>query len=195
MNRKASLRRKTTEVDVHVEININGTGIYKINTSIPFFDHMLEQFSKHGYFDLIVEAKGDIKIDFHHTVEDVGLTLGEAFANALSDKRGIKRFGEAFVPFDDALVLSVVDLSGRPFCTFKVDNPKSKIGEFDVELAEEFFKSFTNSLKCNLYIEKMSGSNLHHIVEAIFKAVARALDIATSTDPRSDNIPSTKGKL
>ncbi len=195
MSRKATVKRKTTEVGVKVEINIDGSGIYNINTGIPFFDHMLEQFSKHGYFDLRVEAKGDIEIDFHHTVEDVGLTLGEAIGNALSDKRGIKRFGQAYVPFDETLVLSVIDLSGRPFFTFKADNPKSKIGEFDVELTEEFFKSLTNALKCNLYIEKISGGNLHHIVEAVFKSVARALDEATSIDPRSDNIPSTKGKL
>lgn len=195
MSRKASLKRKTTEVDVNVEINIDGTGKYDINTGIPFFDHMLEQFSKHGYFDLSVQATGDIKIDFHHTVEDVGLALGEAISKALSDKKGIRRFGEAYVPFDETLILSVVDLSGRPFCTFKIDYPKSKVGDFDIELAEEFFKSFTNSLKCNLYIEKISGGNLHHIIEAAFKSVARALDKATGIDPRSDNIPSTKGTL
>ena len=195
MSRKASVKRKTAEVAVNIDLKIDGTGVYDINTGIPFFDHMLEQFSKHGYFDLNVKADGDIEIDFHHTVEDVGLALGEAIAEALGDKRGIRRFGQAYVPFDETLVLTVVDLSGRPFCTFKADSPKSKVGEFDVELAEEFFKSFTNTLKCNLYIEKIAGGNLHHIVEAIFKSVARALDQATGIDPRSDKVPSTKGKL
>lgn len=195
MNRKAAVKRKTTEVDVSIEVNIDGTGMYSIDTGIPFFDHMLEQFSKHGYFDLKIKAKGDIEIDFHHTVEDVGLTLGDAILKALDEKRGIRRFGQAYIPFDETLVLSVIDISGRPFCTFRVESPKSKIGEFDVELAEEFFKSFTNTLKCNLYIEKIAGGNLHHIVEAMFKSVARALDEATSIDPRTDKVPSTKGKL
>ena len=195
MNRKAAVKRKTTEVDVSIDVNIDGTGIYDIDTGIPFFDHMLEQFSKHGYFDLKIKAKGDIEIDFHHTVEDVGLTLGDAILKALAEKRGIRRFGQAYVPFDETLVLSVIDLSGRPFCTFRAESPKSKMGEFDVELAEEFFKSFTNTLKCNLYIEKVAGGNLHHIVEAMFKSVARALDEATSIDPRTDKVPSTKGKL
>ncbi len=195
MSRKAKVKRKTSEVDVSTEINIDGSGNYQIATGVAFLDHMLEQFSKHGYFDLILKAKGDIEIDYHHTVEDVGITLGDAIGKALGDKKGITRFGQAFVPFDESLVFAAVDLSGRPYCVYNVQTPKSKVGEFDTELAEEFFKSFSNSLKCNLHIELKYGDNLHHIIEATFKAVARALDNATSVDTRSKTIPSTKGIL
>ncbi|HSG31964.1 MAG TPA: imidazoleglycerol-phosphate dehydratase HisB [Thermodesulfobacteriota bacterium] len=195
MPRKAKVKRKTSEVDVSIDINLDGSGNYQISTGVAFFDHMLEQFSKHGFFDLTLKAKGDIEIDFHHTVEDVGITLGDAIQKALGDKKGIKRFGHAYVPFDETLVFAAVDLSGRPFCVYNMQTPKSKVGEFDTELAEEFFKSFTNSLKCNLHIELKYGDNLHHIIEATFKAVARALDTATSIDPRSNKIPSTKGML
>ncbi len=195
MPRKAKVKRKTSEVDVSVDINLDGSGSYQINTGVAFFDHMLEQFSKHGLFDLTLKAKGDIEIDYHHTVEDVGITLGEAIGKALGDKKSITRFGHAFVPFDESLVFAAVDLSGRPCCVYNVKTTKSKVGEFDTELAEEFFKSFTNSLKCNLHIELKYGDNLHHIIEATFKAVARALDTATSIDPRSNKIPSTKGML
>lgn len=195
MQRKAKVQRKTSEVDVTIQINLDGRGEYKINTGVPFFDHMLEQFSKHGYFDLEINAEGDIEIDFHHTVEDVGLALGEVILKALGDKKGITRFGESFVPFDEALVFAAVDLSGRPYCVYKIDTPKSKVGDFDIELAEEFFKSFTNTLKCNLHIEIKSGDNLHHIIEATFKAVGRAMDKATSIDKRSQEVPSTKGVL
>ncbi|NIP38902.1 MAG: imidazoleglycerol-phosphate dehydratase HisB [Candidatus Dadabacteria bacterium] len=195
MPRKAKVKRKTSEVDVSTEINIDGSGNYQIATGVAFLDHMLEQFSKHGYFDLILKAKGDIEIDYHHTVEDVGITLGDAIGKALGDKKGITRFGQAFVPFDESLVFAAVDLSGRPYCVYNVQTPKSKVGEFDTELAEEFFKSFSNSLKCNLHIELKYGDNLHHIIEATFKAVARALDNATSVDTRSKTIPSTKGIL
>ena len=195
MPRKAKVKRKTSEVDVSIDINLDGSGNYQISTGVAFFDHMLEQFSKHGFFDLTLKAKGDIEIDFHHTVEDVGITLGDAIQKALGDKKGIKRFGHAYVPFDETLVFAAVDLSGRPFCVYNMQTPKSKVGEFDTELAEEFFKSFTSSLKCNLHIELKYGDNLHHIIEATFKAVARALDTATSIDPRSNKIPSTKGML
>ena len=195
MTRQSKIERKTSEVAVSVDINVDGSGRHNVDTGIPFFNHMLSQFAKHGYFDLKLKAKGDLEVDYHHTVEDVGLTLGEAFRTALGDKRGISRFGEAFVPFDEALVFASVDLSGRPFCAYRVDTPKSKIGEFDAELGREFFKSLTNTLKCNLHIELKHGDNLHHIIEAAFKAVGRALDHATMIDARSKEIPSTKGRL
>ena len=193
--RKAKVHRKTSEVDVTVDIDLDGKGKYEIETGIPFFDHMLSQFAKHGYFDLRIKAKGDIEVDFHHTVEDVGLALGDAILKALGDKKGITRFGEATVPFDETLATSNVDLSGRPFLVFHAEIPKSKVGEFDLELAEEFFKSFSNTLLCNLHIDLKYGDNLHHMVEAIFKSVGRALDTATKLDPRTDEVPSTKGKL
>jgi imidazoleglycerol-phosphate dehydratase len=193
--RKAKTERVTSEVKVKVEINLDGKGDYEIDTGIPFFDHMLSQFAKHGYFDLKISASGDLDVDFHHTVEDVGLTLGEAILGALGDKKSIRRFGEAFVPFDETLAFASVDLSGRPYLVYKVKVPKSKVGEFDLELGEEFFKSFSNTLLCNLHIELKYGENLHHMIEAIFKAVGRALDNATRIDARSGGIPSTKGKL
>lgn len=193
--RQAKIERKTTEVSARIDISLDGSGKFDIDTGIAFFNHMLAQLAKHGYFDLKIKAIGDIDIDFHHTVEDVGLALGEAIFEALGDKRSITRFGEAFVPFDETLAFACVDLSGRPHFEFRVEIPKSKVGEFDVELAEEFFKSLTNTLKCNLHIELKYGDNLHHIIEAMFKAVGRALDKATTLDPRSRDIPSTKGKL
>lgn len=180
---------------MRVDINLDGRGAYEIDTGIPFFNHMLSQFAKHGYFDLKIKAIGDIDIDFHHTVEDVGLALGEAFLKALGDKKGIARFGEAFVPFDETLAFASMDLSGRPYIAYRASVPKTKVGEFDLELGEEFFKSLTNTLMCNLHIELKYGDNLHHMIEAIFKAVGRALDKASAMDPRSDDIPSTKGKL
>lgn len=193
--RKAKTERVTSEVKVKVDINLDGKGDYEIETGIPFFDHMLSQFAKHGYFDLKISAAGDLDVDFHHTVEDVGLALGDAVLKALGDKKSIKRFGEAFVPFDETLAFASVDLSGRPYLVYRVKVPKSKVGEFDLELGEEFFKSFSNTLLCNLHIELKYGENLHHMIEAIFKAVGRALDNATKIDPRSGGIPSTKGKL
>jgi imidazoleglycerol-phosphate dehydratase len=195
MERRAKVERKTSEVEVSVDINIDGKGKYDIETGIPFFNHMLSQFAKHGYFDLTLRAKGDIDVDFHHTVEDVGLALGEAFLKALGDKKGISRFAEAFVPFDETLVFASVDLSGRPYFVYRVRTSKSKVGDFDVELGKEFFKSLSTTLKCNLHIGLKYGDNLHHIIEAAFKAVGRALDKASKIDPRSEEIPSTKGKL
>lgn len=193
--RTAKVHRKTSEVDVTVDIDLDGKGKYEIETGIPFFDHMLSQFAKHGYFDLKIKATGDIEVDYHHTVEDVGLALGEAILKALGDKKGITRFGEATVPFDETLATSNVDLSGRPYLVFHAEIPKSKVGEFDLELTEEFFKSFSNTLLCNLHIDLKYGDNLHHMVEAMFKSVGRALDTATKLDPRSNEVPSTKGKL
>ena len=193
--RKAKVQRKTSEVEVTVDITLDGKGKFEIDTGIPFFDHMLSQFAKHGYFDLKIKAVGDIDVDFHHTVEDVGLTLGDAILKALGDKKGIVRFGEATVPFDETLATANVDLSGRPYLVFNAQIPKSKVGDFDLELAEEFFKSFSNTLLCNLHIELKYGDNLHHMVEAVFKSVGRALDNASKLDPRSNEVPSTKGKL
>ena len=194
-DRKGKTERVTSEVKVEVEINLDGEGNFNIDTGIPFFDHMLAQFSRHGYFDLDIKAVGDIEVDFHHTVEDVGLALGDAFLKALGDKKSITRFGEAFVPFDETLAFASVDLSGRPYLVYNVAVPKTKVGEFDVELGEEFFKSFSNTLLCNLHIELKYGDNLHHVIEAVFKAVGRALDKASSIDPRSSSVPSTKGTL
>lgn len=193
--RKAKVERKTSEVKVSVDINLDGKGKFEIDTGIPFFNHMLSQFAKHGYFDLKINAIGDIDVDFHHTVEDVGLALGEAFLKALGDKKGITRFGEAVVPFDETLATASVDLSGRPYLIFRADVPKSKVGEFDLELGEEFFKSLSNTLMCNLHIELKYGDNLHHMIEAIFKSVGRALDKASKLDSRSNEVPSTKGML
>ena len=195
MSRKSIVKRKASEVDVSVELNIDGKGLYNIDTGIPFFDHMLEQLSKHGLFDLNIKASGDTEIDFHHTVEDVGIALGEAFNEALGDKKSIKRYGSFSVPFDETLSSSDIDLSGRPFFIFDVDLNNGKVGEFDIELTKEFFQSFTNNIKANIHINTKYGSNNHHIIESIFKSVARSLDIATQIDSRSDSIPSTKGNL
>ena len=195
MKRQATVNRKTKEVKCSITLNLDGSGKYDIKTGIPFFNHMLEQFAKHGYFDLKIKAIGDTEIDFHHTVEDTGIVLGDAFDKSLGDKKGIRRFAHASVPFDDSLVSVTLDLSGRPYFVLRGEIPKSKVGEFDVELTEEFFKSFSNSLKCNLHIELKYGTNLHHNIEAMFKAVGIALDEATSIDTRSKAVPSTKGTL
>ena len=189
------VERKTNEVEVYVKINIDGEGKYKIDTGIPFFNHMLEQLAKHGLFDIEISAKGDTEIDFHHTVEDVGIALGEAFNQALGDKKGINRYGFSSIPFDETLSSSSLDLSGRPFFIFKVEMPSTKVGEFDVELTREFFQSFTNNLKANIHIETKYGTNNHHIIESIFKSIAKSLDVATTYDSRSNSIPSTKGNL
>ena len=195
VERRALVKRRTSEVSAEIDVDLDGTGKFDIRTGIPFFDHMLSQFAKHGYFDLSVKAEGDIDVDFHHTVEDVGLTLGEAFSRALGDKRGIARYGHAIIPFDDALVVAAVDLSDRPCLVFRGDLPKGKVGEFDVELAEEFFKSFSSSLRCNLHMDVRRGTNLHHAVEATFKALGRSMDAASRMDGRSSDVPSTKGAL
>lgn len=195
MERKAKIQRTTSETDIEVSINLDGTGQQDIETPIPFLDHMLSQIAKHGHFDLAVKAKGDTHIDFHHTVEDIGITLGEAFLKALGDKRGIRRFAQAKIPLNEALAEVIVDISGRAFFVFNLDLPKSKLGQFDVELVSEFFQAFAANSGVTLHINSPYWSNLHHIVEASFKAFARALDQACSLDPRSQEIPSTKGKL
>ncbi len=195
MKRQATVNRKTKEVKCEIELDLDGSGKFEIKTGVPFFSHMLEQFAKHGYFDLKITTAGDTNVDFHHTVEDTGIALGEAFYKALGDKKSIRRFAHSSVPFDESLVCVSVDLSGRPYLVFNGDIPKSKVGDFDVELVEEFFKSFAHSTKCNLHIELKYGTNLHHNIEAMFKAVGIALDEATSIDTRSNTVPSTKGKL
>ncbi|RII29228.1 MAG: imidazoleglycerol-phosphate dehydratase HisB [Geobacter sp.] len=195
MSRKATIERITRETQIKLTLDLDGTGEAKVCTSVPFLDHMLNLFARHGLFDLMVEAKGDIDIDFHHTVEDIGIVLGEALKEALGNKEGIRRYGQATVPMDETLASVAVDLSGRPCLVYNVRLPKVKIGEFDVELAKEFFQALTNNLAANVHINVMYGDNVHHILEACFKALARALDQATQLDPRIAGVMSTKGKL
>jgi len=193
--RKADLHRKTTETDIHLSLNLDGEGTYKIATGVPFLNHMLELFVRHGFFDLTLRATGDVEIDDHHTVEDVGLALGQAFREALGDKKGIRRFGEATVPLDEALVTCVVDLSGRPFLAYNLKISQEKVGNFATELIHDFFLAFTNQLAMNLHFNLTQGRNPHHIIEAAFKAFARALSSATQYDPRVKGVLSTKGSL
>ncbi len=195
MPRTAVVERVTKETRIRLSLGLDGTGDSKICTSVPFLDHMLELFARHGLFDLQVEAQGDIDIDFHHTVEDIGIVLGEALKRALADKAGICRYGQATVPMDETLASAAIDLSGRPYLCFNVPLPKVKIGEFDVELVREFFQAFTNSACLNLHLTLKYGENTHHIVEACFKAFARALNQATGLDPRISGVLSTKGTL
>ena len=195
MSRKASLERITKETQIKLTLEIDGRGEAKIYSSVPFLDHMLDLFTRHGLFDLQIEAKGDIDIDFHHTVEDIGIVLGQAFREALGDKKGIRRYGQASVPMDETQASVAIDLSGRPYMVYNVKLPKVKIGEFDVELAREFFQAFANNAGANLHINVLYGDNVHHILEACFKGMARALDMATQVDPRIEGVLSTKGKL
>ncbi|MBU2590515.1 MAG: imidazoleglycerol-phosphate dehydratase HisB [Nitrospinota bacterium] len=195
MTRKGESKRKTNETDIGISLKIDGIGKYSIDTSVPFLDHMLSQIAKHGFFDMEVTATGDTKIDFHHTVEDAGIVLGEVFKSALGDKKGIRRYGYASVPLNEALANVTVDLSGRPYFVYNVNLPKEKVGDFDVELIEEFFNAFAVHCGVTLHINVLYGTNLHHIVEAIFKSFAKAMDMATSIDDRSNAIPSTKGNL
>lgn len=193
--RSASLHRKTHETDIRLSLELDGSGQYQVTTGVPFLSHMLELFSRHGFFDLSLEATGDIEVDDHHTVEDVGLALGEAFRAALGDKRGIRRFGEASVPLDEALVNCVVDLSGRPFLAYNLRVRQERIGTFATELVHDFFLAFSNQLGMNLHLNMSQGRNPHHIIEAGFKAFARALGSAVAHDPRVKGILSTKGML
>lgn len=195
MKREAEVKRKTKETDIKVSLKLNGTGEYKINTTIPFLDHMLSQIAKHGLFDIEIEAKGDTEVDYHHTVEDVGIVLGDAFKKALGEKEGIKRYGHAVIPLNEALSSVAIDISGRPYIVYNVNLPKEKVGEFDAELTEEFFRAFANSSGMSLHINVMHGNNLHHIIESIFKSAAKALKEATAIDERVKGIPSTKGRL
>jgi len=195
MDRCSQIKRVTQETDIEVSLVLDGSGVNDIKTPIPFLDHMLAQLCRHGYFDITLKAEGDTHIDFHHTVEDVGITLGQAFDKALGDKKGIRRFASANIPLNEAMANCVVDLAGRSFFVFNMDLPKSKIGNFDVELVPEFFQAFSANSGTTLHLSSPYWSNLHHIVEASFKAFARALDQASSLDPRSNSIPSTKGAL
>jgi len=193
--RRAEVVRRTTETDIELGLDVDGRGRYEIETGIPFLNHMLELFARHGFFDLRVKARGDIEVDYHHTVEDVGLCLGQALKEALGDKAGIRRFGEATVPLDEALVSSIVDLSGRPFFAYEVKIKQAKIGTFDVELIHDFLLALTNQAGMNLHVRMGAGRNPHHVVEATFKSFARALDLATQREPRLDGVLSTKGSL
>jgi imidazoleglycerol-phosphate dehydratase len=189
--RAARVERTTSETRIAVEIDLDGTGRASIATPLPFLSHMLDQIARHGLFDLTVSAEGDVEIDGHHTTEDLGITLGAAVLQALGDKKGIARYGEATLPMDEALVTAAIDLSGRPFFVFRVPLPKAKLGTWDVELAPIFFEAFARAAKCNLHIRLLSGDNLHHIVEISFKAFAKALSKAVRIDPRIVSIPSS----
>lgn len=195
MERTASINRKTSETEIEIDLNIDGEGKNDISTGIPFLDHMLCQLAKHGLFDITVHAKGDLEVDFHHTVEDVGIVMGKVFKKALENKKGIRRYGSAYIPLDEALALVVIDIAGRPYFEYEVNIPKEKIGEFDVELVEGFFQAFASNCGVTLHIRLICGNNLHHIVEAIFKAFARAMDQGSTIDNRIKGIPSTKGTL
>lgn len=194
--RKAEIVRDTSETQIRVAINIDGTGQQKLNTGVPFLDHMLDQIARHGLIDLDVEAKGDLHIDAHHTVEDVGITLGQAFAKAMGDKKGIRRYGHAYVPLDEALSRVVIDFSGRPGLEFHVPFKRSMIGSFDVDLTHEFFQGFVNHALATLHIDNLRGENAHHQCETVFKAFGRALRMAAELDARAaGTIPSTKDSL
>jgi imidazoleglycerol-phosphate dehydratase len=194
--REAKVARKTTETDIDVSVNVDGTGKYDIDTGIGFLDHMLEIFSRHGLMDLTVRAKGDLHIDFHHTTEDTGIAIGEAIHQALGDRRGIRRYASAMIPMDETLSRVSIDVSDRPYLIWKVDFTKPKLGEMDTELFKEWFQAFAQNARITLHVENLYGENNHHIVESCFKALARALRAAMETDPRAaDSIPSTKGTL
>ena len=194
-SRQAKIVRNTKETQISVELKLDGSGKYQIDTPIPFLNHMIEAFAKHGLFDLKLKAKGDVHIDFHHTVEDVGIALGEAFTQALGHKKGIRRYGHFTLPMDEVLTTAAVDFAGRPCMIYNPRIKAGRIGNFDVELVPEFFQGFTNAALINLHLNVWYGRNRHHIVESMFKAFAKAVDMATSLDPRVKGIPSTKGKL
>jgi len=194
--RKSSVERNTLETKIKVSVNLDGTGQTSFNTGVAFLEHMLDQIARHGLIDLDVTASGDLHIDAHHTVEDIGITLGQAFAQALGDKKGIQRYGHAYVPLDEALSRVVVDFSGRPSLTYNVDYTRARIGDFDVDLFLEFFRGFINHAGVTLHIDNLRGLNSHHIAETIFKAFGRALRMAATPDQRmADILPSTKGAL
>ncbi len=194
-NRFAEVVRTTTETDINLSLNLDGKGIYKIDSGVPFLDHMLNLWTRHGLFDLDLKATGDVEIDDHHTVEDIGISLGQALKEALGSKEGIKRYGTSYVPMDESLVMVSLDLSGRPFIVFKVEIPAAKVGNFDTELVEEFLRAFAFNAGVTLHVKLLEGGNTHHIIEAIFKALGRALREAVSIDPKIDGVLSTKGQL
>ena len=194
--RTASVTRNTLETQISVSVNLDGTGTAKLATGVPFLDHMIDQIARHGMIDIEINAKGDLHIDAHHTVEDIGITLGQAVAKALGDKKGVRRYGHAYVPLDEALSRVVIDLSGRPGLEFHVPFTRPLIGEFDVDLAHEFFQGFVNHALATLHVENLRGHNAHHQSETVFKAFGRALRMAVEDDPRAaGTVPSTKGSL
>lgn len=195
--RKTSLKRKTKETDISLELNLDGKGVNNIKTSIPFFDHMLTLMSRHGLMDLKLRAKGDVDVDYHHTVEDVGIALGKAIKDALGDMKGIRRYGSATVPMDESLAHAYLDISGRPYLVYNLTLPKkSKIKDFDADLAQDFLQALAGNAGMTLHVQVPYGRNVHHMVEAVFKAVGRAIMEAVSLDPRSaGRVPSTKGKI
>jgi imidazoleglycerol-phosphate dehydratase len=194
--RTATVSRETRETKIVVELNLDGSGISKLSIGLPFLEHMLDQVARHGMVDLRIEAKGDLEIDAHHTVEDAGITLGQALDKALGEKKGIRRYGHAYVPLDEALSRVVVDCSGRPGMEYNVEYPRARVGEFDVDLLREFFQGLVNHAKITLHVDNLAGRNAHHIAETIFKAFGRALRMAVEIDPRAGKAPpSTKGSL
>jgi imidazoleglycerol-phosphate dehydratase len=193
--RTASLKRKTRETDVSVKLTLDGSGKAAVSTGVPFLDHMLDSFARHGFFDLEIAASGDLAVDEHHTVEDVGIVLGKAFAVALGDRSGIRRFGEAMVPLDEALCSVVVDISGRSYLAYNVSIPQERVGSFQTELVHDFMKALADNVGMNLHLNLVAGRNPHHIIEAAFKALARAMDQATLVEPRLSGALSTKGTL
>ena len=196
LNRLATVARKTAETDIVLTLGVDGTGVSTIDTGVPFFDHMLTLFAKHGLFDLNVKAKGDVDVDYHHTVEDVGLVLGQAFKEALGDKLGIRRYGFFLLPMDESLARVVVDVGGRPHLVYEANPPTMFVRDFNIVLVKEFCRAFSNALGANLHVTLIYGEEPHHVAEAIFKGLARALDMATQIEPRAaDQLPSTKGKI
>ncbi|HBE77344.1 MAG TPA: imidazoleglycerol-phosphate dehydratase HisB [Firmicutes bacterium] len=193
--RTASIERNTKETKIHLELNLDGSGIYEIDTGIGFFDHMLTQIARHGLLDLKLRAVGDLEIDSHHTVEDIGIVLGQAIKKALGEKQGITRYGNAYVPMDEALALAVIDLSGRSFLRFQAELGKGHLNNFDLEMVEEFFRAVASQAEMNLHLHLIDGANTHHCAEAIFKAFGRALAMAVKLDERITGVPSTKGIL
>jgi imidazoleglycerol-phosphate dehydratase len=195
IDRTASIKRNTKETDICLSLNLDGHGTADLNTGIPFLDHMVEQIARHGLIDLSIDAKGDLEIDAHHTVEDIGICFGEALRDAIGDKAGIVRYGHAYVPLDEAMSRVVLDLSGRPGLEYHVDFPKETVGGFDIELFKEFFQAVSNHGRITLHIDAIRGDSNHHIIETVFKAFGRALRMAVESDPRQSGIPSTKGAL
>lgn len=194
--RSITVTRDTRETKISVSVNLDGRGIAKLETGIPFFDHMLDQIARHGVIDLAISAKGDLHVDAHHTVEDIGITLGQAVAKAVGDKKGIRRYGHAYIPLDEALSRVVIDFSGRPGLVYRVEFPRARVGEFDVDLAREFFQGFCNHAQVTLHVDNLKGNNAHHVIETVFKAFGRALRMALELDSRmADAVPSTKGSL
>lgn len=194
--RKATVKRDTLETKIEISVDLDGSGNGRFDTGVPFLEHMLDQVARHGLVDMDVKAKGDLHIDAHHTVEDIGITLGQAFARAIGDKKGIRRYGHAYVPLDESLSRIVIDFSGRPGLEYHVEYPRARIGEFDVDLLQEFFQGFVNHAQVTLHVDNLRGSNAHHIAETIFKAFGRALRVALEQDERMQGMmPSTKGSL